>query len=314
MTLVSIGIPVYNGEKYLAETLDSLLAQSLQEFEIVICDNASTDRTSEICRSYQAKDRRVRYFRNDQNIGAAPNFNRTFELSGAPLFHGGACDDLYDPLFLERCVDVLDRDPGVVLSHARTKLIGDEGEPLFFDPERDRYIDSYGNSRGVSGDVMRPQPPHIAEAASPEIRFREVLWQMGWSLPLSGVIRREALLRTSLYHSYSGADKVLLAELALQGRFHELDEELFAKRIHRGCTHYKSTRERAEHECNGSRGVPQVMMVRDYTKMTFAAPLTARQRLHCLVTIVGMGRRPDVWRRLLVPGPDNYFGLSFASK
>jgi hypothetical protein len=161
---------------------------------------------------------------------------------------------------------------------------------------------------------MRPQRPHIAEAVSPETRFREVLWLMGWSLPLSGVIRREALLRTSLYGSYSGADKVLLAELALKGRFHEIDEELFAKRMHRGCTHYKTTRERAEHECKGARGVPQVMMVRDYTKMTFASDLSARQRLHCLVTIVGMGRRPDVWRRLLVPGPDNYFGLSFASK
>jgi glycosyltransferase involved in cell wall biosynthesis len=314
MTLVSVGIPVYNGQRYLAETLDSLLAQTLTEFEIVISDNASTDRTPEICRSYQSKDSRIRYSRNDRNIGGAPNFNRVVELSRAPLFHGGAYDDLYEPSFLERCVDALERDPGVVLSHARTKLIGDEGELLLFDRKQDCYIDSYGNVKGTSSDVMRPQPSHIGESANPEIRFREVLWLMGWSLPLSGVIRRKALLRTSLYGKYSGADKVLLAELALQGRFHEVDTELFAKRIHQGCTHYKTTRERARHESTGSRGIPQALMLRDYTKMVFAADISAAQRLHCIVTIVGMARRREVWRRLLIPGPDNYWGLSFAVK
>jgi hypothetical protein len=234
-----------------------------------------------------------------------------FELSSAPLFHGGACDDLYEPLFLERCVDVLDRDQGIVLSHARTTLIGDGGEPLLFDEEQDCYVDSYGNARGASGDVMRAQPYHVGEAACPERRFREVLWVMGWSLPLSGVIRRQALLRTSLYGNYSGADKVLLAELALLGRFHEVGEELFAKRIHRGCTHHKTPRERAEHESTIPRGIPQVMMLRDYTKMTLAADIGPLQRLHCMATIVGMAARRDVWRRLLIPGPENYLGLSF---
>lgn len=314
MPIVSIGMPVYNGERYLAETLDSLLAQSFSDFEIIISDNASTDGTGEISRRYQRKDPRVHYFRNDQNIGAAPNFNRVVELSRAPLFHGSAYDDLYDPSFLKRCVAALERDPGVVLSHARTKLIGDHGEPLHFDPERDCYIDSNGRSRGTSGDVMRPQPYNVAESTSPERRFRDVLWVMGWSLPLSGVIRRDALLKTALYGNYSGADKVLLAELALQGRFHEVRDELFAKRIHQGCTHYKTTRERAEHEIRGPRGIPQFMMLRDYIKMTIAADLSAHQRLHCMMSILGIARRPDVWRRLLVPGPDNYWGLSFASK
>jgi glycosyltransferase involved in cell wall biosynthesis len=311
MPLVSIGIPVYNGERYLAETLASLLNQTFKDFEIVISDNASTDGTAAICHSYQAKDPRIRYFRNAENIGAAPNFNRVFKLSSAPLFHGGACDDLYEPLFLERCVEVLDRDQSIVLSHARTKLIGDAGEALLFDGEQDCYVDSYGNARGASGDVMRSQPYHVGEAACPERRFREVLWVMGWSLPLCGVIRRQALLRTSLYGNYSGADKVLLAELALLGRFHEVGEELFAKRIHRGCTHHKTPRERAEHESTKPRGIPQVMMLRDYTKMILAADIGPVQRLHCMATIVGMARRRDVWRRLLIPGPQNYLGLSF---
>ena len=309
MALVSVGVPVYNGEKYLAETLDSLLAQSLQEFEIVISDNASTDRTPEICRSYQAKDHRIRYSRNERNIGAALNFNRLVELSRAPLFHSGACDDLYAPLFLERCVDALDRDRGLVLSYPRTTMIDEKGQPLLFDRNQNCYIDNYG------AFLMKPVPPHIAGADSPETRFREVLWQMGWAVPLSGVIRKEPLLRTSLYRNYYGADKVLLAELALQGRFHQVREELFAKRIHEGDTYHKTTRERAAHESSEARGIPpQALMLRDYTKMTCAADISARQRLHCMVTILGLAQRREAWRRLLIPGPDNYFGLSFSGR
>ncbi len=314
MPRVSIGIPVYNGEKYLAETLDSLQAQTLEDFEIVISDNASTDRTAEICRAYQALDSRILYFRNERNIGAAPNFNRVLELCCAPLFHGGAHDDLYHPRFLERCVAALELDPGVVLSHVRTQLVGDHGEPLRFDPAQNCYIDSYGGTRGTSGDVMRPQPFHIAEAASPAVRFRDVIWQMGWSLPLSGVIRRDALLATGLYHNYSGADKVLLAELALQGRFHEIGEELFAKRMHRDCTHYKDTRARAAYESTEPTGVPQLRMLRDYTRMAMAASMSPRERLHCMVTIVGKACHFQAWRRLVVPGPDNFLGWSLAGK
>ena len=109
-----------------------------------------------------------------------------------------------------------------------------------------------------------------------------------------------------MYRNYSGADKVLLAELALQGRFHEIGEELFAKRVHQGCTHYKTTRERAQHE--GEGGIPQLRMLRDYTKMTFAADIGVRAAPALHGDHRRMARRGEVWRRLLVPGPDNYLG------
>jgi hypothetical protein len=308
MTLVSVGVPVYNGERYLAETLECLLAQSLKDFEIVISDNASTDRTPEICRRYQAKDPRIRYSRNVRNIGAALNFNRVVKLSRAPLFHAGACDDLYAPEFLGRCVEALYRDSSAVLSHTRTIMVDERGQPLLFDRERNCYLGKDGQY------LMTPVPSHIGRAASPEMRFREVLWEMGWAIPLSGVIRSEALLRTSGYGNYFGADKVILAELALLGRFHHVDKELFAKRVHPDCTVFKTTKEKAKHECKGPRGVPQLRMLRDYIRMTCAADIAIRQRLHCMVTIAGIARRPDVWRRLLVPGPDNYWGLSLVGK
>ena len=88
-----------------------MLAQSVKDFELIISDNASTDRTPEICRSYQAENSNY-YFHSDRHIVLALNFNRVFELSSVPLFHGGSCDDLYEPLFLERCVDGLHRIRG----------------------------------------------------------------------------------------------------------------------------------------------------------------------------------------------------------
>jgi glycosyltransferase involved in cell wall biosynthesis len=83
---LSIGMPVFNGEKYLKEALDSILAQTYSDFELLISDNASTDRTEQICREYAAKDRRIRYYRNEKNIGAPKNFNRVFELSSGKYF------------------------------------------------------------------------------------------------------------------------------------------------------------------------------------------------------------------------------------
>jgi glycosyltransferase involved in cell wall biosynthesis len=308
MPRVSIGLPVYNGERYLSQVLESLLSQTFVDFEIIISDNASSDGTTEICRYYLASDRRVRYFRNRRNIGAAPNFNRTFELSSAPLFQCAACDDIYEPRFLEHCVAELDRDPEVVLCHASARVIGDNGEPLQRQREPDGFIDSYGRI------VMGPEPSHIGVAAEPEMRFREVLWLATWCLPLFGVMRREVLAQTALHGSYFGADKVLLAELALKGRFQQIDDELFFKRVHRDCTYYKSTREKAEHDCEAPRGMPQLNMLRDYAKMILAADMRLDQRLHCMMTVLGMTRRHGLWRRLLVPGPDNYLGVWFGAK
>src|SRR2546425_9420098 len=91
---VSVGLPVYNGERYLAEALDSLLTQSYEDFELIICDNASTDRTGEIARSYAAKDKRVRYARNDKNLGAGGNFRRGFALASGEYFRWAASDDV----------------------------------------------------------------------------------------------------------------------------------------------------------------------------------------------------------------------------
>jgi glycosyltransferase involved in cell wall biosynthesis len=309
MARVSIGVPVYNGERYLAEALESLLAQSFKDFEIVISDNDSTDATSEIGRAYQSKDQRVRYFRSEQNRGAAWNFNRAFELSTAPLFKWAACDDLHEERFLERCVEVLDRDPSVVLSHTYYKMIDARGVALQYDYEHDRFVGGDGRP------VPRADRNHIAEAAEPEARFRDLLTHMWWCVPSFGVIRRDAFLKTSGHGDYWGADKVFLAELALQGRFCQVPEALFAKRVHDGCSYGKDTKELEEHiNTAGSKGLYHFTMFKNYLKIALTADLSLAQRTHCLLSVAGLTLRGGPWREILhqvsVRHPAKFAGMA----
>ena len=130
MPKLSIGIPVFNGQSLLQKLLDSLLAQTFRDFEILICDNASSDRTPQICREYVRNDSRVYYVRNQRNLGAVANFNRVFELSTAPLFKWAAHDDLYHETYLDACVRLLEENPDVVLAHTGTAFINEKGELL----------------------------------------------------------------------------------------------------------------------------------------------------------------------------------------
>ena len=209
---ISIGLPAYNGEAVLPEALDSLLAQTFTDFEIVISDNASTDATEAICRDYAARDPRIRYHRQERNLGAVPNFNRVFELSSAPLFKWHACDDVCDPTFLERCVALLETRPDAAWVHSRSSHIGPDGA-LLDDPET---LDvSYAD---------RDDP-------SPSARFSAVLLGSGGCLDSYGVFRREALARTPLYQTLYGAEKLFIAELALLGSYAEVPETLFYARV-----------------------------------------------------------------------------------
>src|SRR5438128_763235 len=121
--LLTIGVPVYNGERYLEACLDSLLAQTFEDFLIIICDNASTDRTQEIARAYCSRDRRVRYHLNAKNIGCPRNFVKVFELSNTPYFRWAAADDLSAPQLVEQCIRVLQERADVVQAYPRTLFI-----------------------------------------------------------------------------------------------------------------------------------------------------------------------------------------------
>jgi glycosyltransferase involved in cell wall biosynthesis len=207
--LLSIGLFVYNGERFLRGTLDSLLTQTFRDFELIISDNGSTDATEAICRSYSASDSRVSYYRNDKNMGAGWNIRRVFSLATGKYFKWAACDDLYEPTFLSKCIEALERDDGIVLAHAKTRIIDDRGE----------FLEDYHWP-------MRTDSP---EAVT---RFREMLMNDHLCFQIFGVIRRAALLQIPPQGSYVNSDGVLLSQLALLGRFYEYPDYLFVSRRH----------------------------------------------------------------------------------
>lgn len=223
---LSIGLPVYNGERFLAQALECLLAQTFGDFELVISDNASTDRTPDICYAYVQRDPRVRYVRNPLNLGSVPNFNRVFELSTAPLFKWAAHDDLHHETYLEGCVRLLDEDPTVVLAHSGTAFIDDHGELFPLCPEIGSYVDPKTAAHVVADS------PDIGDSPVAVKRFWQVLARARWGTHQFGVIRRASLQQTRLDQNFSGGDRAMLAELALLGRFQSSPERLFLKRIH----------------------------------------------------------------------------------
>jgi glycosyltransferase involved in cell wall biosynthesis len=231
---ISIGLPVYNGLPYVKDLLESLLAQSFGDFEVVISDNASTDGTDELCRAYAAADARVSYFRNAQNIGLIPNATRVFELSTAPYYKWTAADDLYAPEYLAACFPPIRDDASVSVSHCRTMLVDSAGEALAYDPALHACVDAR------NGRTWLLDRDECATSGSRPQRFRDVLAQQIMCGPIYALMPRQLLLKTGLQKSFYGSDKLLLAELALLGRFHIVPEPLFKKRMHAEMTSLKA--------------------------------------------------------------------------
>lgn len=223
---LSIGMPVYNGEQLLADALTSILSQTFSDFELIVCDNASSDRTAEICREFAAQDGRIRYVRNQHNLGAIPNFNRVASLARAPYFKWSANDDLIAPTFLAECIDILENDPTVVLAHSATAFIGEDGNDFAWDQSAQAYLDP------LTGAHHRPDPINIGTSPYPVVRYRQVLNDALWGTHMFGIMRRDALLKTSLLQNFCSSDRMMLAELALLGRFAATPNRLFMKRLH----------------------------------------------------------------------------------
>jgi glycosyltransferase involved in cell wall biosynthesis len=204
-------MPVYNGAKWIRVALDSLLAQRFADFELVISDNASTDDTEAICRAVAARDPRVRYYRNAQNIGVFRNYDRVFELARGTYFKWASCSDLCVDGFLEKCVAVLEARPDVVLAYPRAVL-------LFSQPDQEPYAEEYDDNL------------HL-EQERPSVRFREYLNRERLNNVMNGVMRASALRETALNRALPGSDISMVAELALRGKFVEIPDRLFLRRL-----------------------------------------------------------------------------------
>lgn len=204
---VSIGLPVFNAERFLQDTLDSLLAQSFTDTEIVISDNASTDSTQEICLQLQRDDPRIHYFRNERNLGVTANYNRVAELSRGVYFKWASANDRCHTDYIAECVEVLDSLPDVVLCHARCRLLKDDGT------EEDYEGDF---------EVMESRPSE---------RWMKVLTCLRLNNLLNGVVRRSTLLRTTMLGPYIWSDTTTIAELSLYGKFYMLPDVRFYRNM-----------------------------------------------------------------------------------
>ena len=260
--LVSIGLPVYNGENFLEETLRSLLGQSFTNYELIISDNASTDRTQEICERYAASDSRIRYYRNETNLGAAWNFNRVFLLSRGEYFKWAAHDDLCTPDYLEKCVAVMEADTSIVLCHSRVHMIDSRGTIL------------------VNDDIS-PR----ASSRYPHERFSDVL-RAYMCFEIFGLIRSCILRHTPLMGNFAHGDGILLAWLGLWGRFHEIPEYLFYSRRHpeqagsRLMNRYMWA-EWFDPAMKGRLVFPHWRMLREYLRAVSHVPMARRERWWC---------------------------------
>jgi len=279
--LVSIGIPVYNGAKYLKETLDSILSQTFTDFEVIVSDNASTDSTREIVESYAAKDSRIRYYRNAENIGAAPNYNRTFELSRGKYFRWHAHDDLIAPTYLEKCVAVMELDSGIVLAHARTQVIDEKSQPFEFTLKPDGSASySASGANGLAYFYGVDVYDRKLDSPNAPLRFYGAT-NIRWCYEIFGLMRADALRRTKLQENFYGTDLTLLVEMAALGRFYIYREPLFLNRRHPEQSTSLSTKQR--HKWNNGKNAMKMpvrmMRLRGYLRAIHQSDMTARERL-----------------------------------
>lgn len=266
---VSIGLPVYNGEDLLPGAIESILAQDFADFELIVSDNGSTDRTPEICEKYAAADDRVVFLRGTRNVGAARNYNRTFDLAAGEYFKWAAHDDRYEPAFLRRCVEALDARPEVVLAYARATDVGPDGEDL---GPVDFECDTFGDD-----------PVH---------RFLEVIRRPHPCFQVFGVTRADVLANTILHGAYTGADRVLLAQLALLGPWVEVPERLFLHGEHpdRSVNAYAMEHQRYgwfDPRLEGRLAFPNWRMLGEYGRVIATASLSGRDERRAYAALTG---------------------------
>lgn len=291
---LTLGLPTYNGERYLAESLDALLAQTYGDFELIISDNASTDGTQAIAEAYAERDPRVRYVRHPVNRGSTFNHNFVIHEARGELFKWVSDDDLYAPELLELCIEALDARPEVPVAHAWTA-----------------YVDDHGTL------VDRPPYPLVTDTPDPAERLRSLLVTQGGD-DIYGVIRMSVLSQVELFGSYHMADRTFVAELLLHGPFHNVPDYLYFRRDHpdrasrvgryirRRCSHLDPARaNRWRH--------PMVRLLGEYVlgfvTAIWRAPLSPRDRLRCYLTFVGWltSHVNPMYRSHMADSPDPAF-------
>jgi glycosyltransferase involved in cell wall biosynthesis len=268
MPIVSIGMPLYNGEPFLASALSSILAQSYTDFELIVSDNASTDGSMDVVQAFAARDSRIRIRRSEKNLGAAANYNVLVELARGKYFKWAAHDDILAPDYLARCVEALDRNPDAVLAYPATVMIDERGTPTDEDPY------------DVGG--LDDREPHVRFR-----RYMERAWPRCGCNAVFGLIRTDLLKQSRLIGAYASSDKILLGELALLGRFIQLPDPLFLRREHTGSSVRANPDIAARNlwfdtSAPGSTGFPRWKWLGEYAKGIVHVPVALLEKSRSL--------------------------------
>lgn len=205
---VSIGMPAYNAASTVRVAIESLLAQTLGDFELIVSDNASTDETRAVVAELAARDTRISYQRQPVNIGANPNYTSVFHRARGEFFKWASSSDWCAPTLLERCVAALSADPDAVLAAPRTRLF--VGDPSHFQD----YASDF--------EILERTPSQ---------RLARFLATLRLNNAMNGVFRAQALRATRLVEPYQSADVVMMGHLALLGKMLLVDEPLYYRRM-----------------------------------------------------------------------------------
>ena len=262
---VSLGLPVYNGERFLKEAIESIVAQSFEEFELLISDNASMDGTAELCRAYAREDRRIRYERAERNHGCAWNHNRVLELATGQYFKWCAADDVLGLDFVRKCVERLDRASEAVLCYSGTTTV----------------IDEWGKEIAIAEDET-----HV-DSRDPVVRFASLLGPLRHNV-FYGLIRAELLRRSRPMGAYLAADRCLVAELSLLGPFAKIGEKLFFRRMHDHNLRRSAKEELEIYDPSMLRRVPirEWRVAREHLSTVWRAPVTSGTRVRLVGTVL----------------------------
>ncbi len=209
MPLVTVGMPVFNSERYLKQAIDSLLAQTYRDFVLVISDNASTDGTAELCQNFVRQDSRVHYYRASVNIGMSGNFNRVFELTKTKYLKWSTADDFWASDMLADAVAIMESDASIAVCFPRVVI-----------------VDAEGNEQGRFEDKLNLMQE------SPVERFLALIENIELVNHHLGLLRTSAIRQTRLFGKHTAADVGFLAELCLYGKFREVPKHQFFRRFH----------------------------------------------------------------------------------
>ncbi len=211
MHKVSIGLPCFNEEPFIEQTVRSILSQTEDDFELIICDNASSDRTLEILRLVTAGDPRVSIHANSENIGGARNFAKALELANCPYFMWMGAHDIVSKDYVKKLRLVLDADPQCALAYADSIFVAKDGSEIPNEP--------------VETGVELPDESVVN-------RFKLLMWSLSRCDLFHGMMRREWVDGSHLTSS-GMPDIVLLSSLALHGKFRRIPEIMFFRRHNR---------------------------------------------------------------------------------